>query len=668
MENMDRTEHKKLIQFLADEYLSGYKSEDLEALLELYLAVLSAPIGPDELNAAGRETLSAYYELMEPAEGIKSMLETCRKLQNSEPVFRKLLYMVKPERYYAISNQKKGFSAILAALGLDSRAARAYEPQVTRTYKLRMEAAHGKTAKQGTAFDQLSNFQNIMVAILLAVDLNQTGLIKRLAEMSGEEETFSEHEAEDIASDIIEAQQSAAESVGAEAAGGEENTQPDLADAAAADEAQSETGAKDQSETQAETDGEMQNGETDAKETALPDEADAKRHEQAVVKENASDADVPRREESRRKEQDDPARVRAHSSEYEEIPAELGGIIRLANGGDPVSQYRLAVYYFDRGEAASANFYLTKAAASQLPDALYLLGFMHETGQQAEKNYRKALACYQQAAEYGSVDAIYRLGRLYVKGLGTRRDRKKGLELIQRAAISGCAKAQWRLGRRNESLGDLEEAAKWYEKAVRQSGDAQKLWLGRWFAKQGKREKAAAWLGECLYAETPALCRKAGGELAKLGETEAAETCFRRAAMESAEDALCFAERLAAGQGIPQDKDESLEWYQHAAEFGNIHAHSVFQALLRQLNYEGTSAPLSTEEVAKAGRAAVPVNSSQATASQFFTTGTKKTVFAGADKKNDKKKNERKSKNAKDLSPVAKRLSELTERFLPKKK
>lgn len=658
--DMDRQKEEALIGFLKNEYLTGYRADDLDGLAALYLAVLSAPIGPDELNQACEETLTAYLALMEPEEGMKSKLEICRGLQNSEPVFRKLLYLVNPQRYYAIRNQRKGFSAVLSALGLDSKAALPYAPQVTRTYKLRKDAAHGTAAKQAAIFDLLSNFENIMVSIILAVDLNQEGLMKRLAQWDGTEETHASV-SESEATELEDMQESAKAPEGIEENRSAEETGETELDSRNAFTEQEITGKAVTSEGKT---AESQSAAAfkNTEDNTLFDEKTAAAQIAKETENRETDSEKRWKESAQGKTaQEAETAAKPHAAakwNFVPVPPELEGVVRLANGGDPVSQYRLSIYYFSTHEASEGMFYLMKAAEAQLPDALFLLGYMYESGHQTEKNYKKALERYEKAAEYGSPEAIYRLGKMYARGIGTKRDRKKGQALILRAAISGCQKAQWTLARRNESLGDLKEAGKWYEMAARQGGDAEKLWLGKWFAKQGAREKAIAWLKTGIDAQTPDICQKAGAALAKLGAAEQAEACFRKAAEQSPKSALCYAERLYAGQGIRREPDEALEWYQLAAEGGNIHAHAVFRAILRKRNFEGTSLPQAADGTPKGARAAVSVTSSQATASQFFTIAGHKPIFQMPEQKKRKGGKKGKEKNESAGAQVKRMLAE----------
>ena len=106
--------------------------------------------------------------------------------------------------------------------------------------------------------------------------------------------------------------------------------------------------------------------------------------------------------------------------------------------------YRRAVNHFAyAAQQAAASF--EQAAKQGNADAQYQLGFMYETGQGVEQDYRRAAQWYEKAAAQGHAQAQYQLGCLYREGLGVEENDEEAEKWWQRAAAQGVAQAHRQL-------------------------------------------------------------------------------------------------------------------------------------------------------------------------------------------------------------------------------
>ena len=68
---------------------------------------------------------------------------------------------------------------------------------------------------------------------------------------------------------------------------------------------------------------------------------------------------------------------------------------------------------------------------------MYSLGGMYERGEGVVKDYDKARAWYQKAADAGNADAMYYLGWMDENGEGVTEDYKKAFEWYQKSLAVG---------------------------------------------------------------------------------------------------------------------------------------------------------------------------------------------------------------------------------------
>lgn len=195
---------------------------------------------------------------------------------------------------------------------------------------------------------------------------------------------------------------------------------------------------------------------------------------------------------------------------------------------------------------ADAKLWLEKAAAAGEAEAMESLSLMHENGEGFEKNPAKALALLEQAAAKKSVKALLRLAVISMEGRGTAKDTKKALEYFNRASDLGSVEAWTALGSLHETgqgVGkNLPQAVIWYNKAA-EAGDP----------------NAALKLG-VLYSQ--------GGEGIVQDDKKAIE-CFERSAGRGQVVAMYnLGTYYEKGRGVTADPDTSLKWHLKSATGG----------------------------------------------------------------------------------------------------
>lgn len=113
----------------------------------------------------------------------------------------------------------------------------------------------------------------------------------------------------------------------------------------------------------------------------------------------------------------------------------------------------------------------TKAEAGDA-DAQYSLGYKYEKSIGVEKDEKKAVRWYREAAAQDHLAALFAVGLMYAYGKGVKRDDKESVRWVRKAAEKNFAKAQHRLGYNYEKGVGVkkseQEAVKWYRKAVEQ--------------------------------------------------------------------------------------------------------------------------------------------------------------------------------------------------------
>ena len=77
-----------------------------------------------------------------------------------------------------------------------------------------------------------------------------------------------------------------------------------------------------------------------------------------------------------------------------------------------------------------------------------------------QKDMRKAVELWTEAAELGSIDTLFNLGFAYYYGRGVGQNLAKGVEFYKKAAMRGCAVSRFFLGSIEGNTGNFDAAHK----------------------------------------------------------------------------------------------------------------------------------------------------------------------------------------------------------------
>ena len=93
------------------------------------------------------------------------------------------------------------------------------------------------------------------------------------------------------------------------------------------------------------------------------------------------------------------------------------------------------------------------------PEAIYFIGKQYYHGELGlQKDMRRAVELFTEAAELGSIDATYTLGILYDRGYGVEKDTAKAVKFYEIASMEGCVEARHNLGCIEEEKGNQNRA------------------------------------------------------------------------------------------------------------------------------------------------------------------------------------------------------------------
>lgn len=180
-------------------------------------------------------------------------------------------------------------------------------------------------------------------------------------------------------------------------------------------------------------------------------------------------------------------------------------------------------------------------------EQIYKAGLKCYKGDGIEKDYIKAFALFEEAANKGSVEAMNYLGDMYCFGEGVKRDFDKSKEWCRKAALLGDKIAKSKLERRFGIKLEDEDAkcinSNKQKDSVDSDGGVQKLKAGlRYFKGEGVSKDLTKAFG--LFQEA-----------ANAGNVEA---------MSYLGDMYCF------GEGVERDFEKSKEWSKKAALLGDV--------------------------------------------------------------------------------------------------
>ncbi len=226
----------------------------------------------------------------------------------------------------------------------------------------------------------------------------------------------------------------------------------------------------------------------------------------------------------------------------------LGSIMKAAEMGDPIAQFKLAnMYYEGRGLA---------------------------------RNDPEAAGWYARAAEQEHSEAQFILGTMYEKGDGVVRNDDEAYKWISRAARQGHARARvmlesdkWvnhtnarKVG--HESTGSTQEGALHHEPSPEQIDD--------YIRRAGEGDMDAQYNLGIIYYHGEGVPRNFEGAL----------IWFHRAAEQNDADAQYnLGLMYGKGEGVDKSHKHSLEWFQKAAEQGHSGAKEILEKMMRKVDF-----------------------------------------------------------------------------------
>lgn len=241
-----------------------------------------------------------------------------------------------------------------------------------------------------------------------------------------------------------------------------------------------------------------------------------------------------------------------------------------------------ALQAFKDGRHAKA-IELAKPLADQgNGDALYLLGFAHESGQGAEVSREKAIEFYKKSAATGQKDATYRLSFILLAS-EDEKERTQGREALEASAKGDPAVAgrilgeAWLRGRLSKE-GDFDKAVFWWNTAADAGDIPSLLLLGRLYEGQfGFPEKKDVKKANDTYRKAAGLgdagamvalgSRLLNGAEAQRNDKEGREW------LKKAADAKEYSAYLALGdyeENVKKDLKAALETYRKGDDAGQV--------------------------------------------------------------------------------------------------
>ena len=139
---------------------------------------------------------------------------------------------------------------------------------------------------------------------------------------------------------------------------------------------------------------------------------------------------------------------------------------RICNGCDMASQKRGMVDcpycrtpYPNSDEDMLAM--IQARVAKKDPVAINVLGRKYCNGDiGGQKNMKKAVDLWEEAAELGSIAALHNLGVAYLRGVGVQQDKSKAIHFYEKAAMQGYAESRHNLGSFEGQKGNHDRAVR----------------------------------------------------------------------------------------------------------------------------------------------------------------------------------------------------------------
>ena len=254
-----------------------------------------------------------------------------------------------------------------------------------------------------------------------------------------------------------------------------------------------------------------------------------------------------------------------------------------------------AITLLDRGLYEEARTMLEPLAEARDPDAVYMLGYIHDRGLGVPSDDSRARRRYVVAAMDGQPDAQFALGELAYAGRGVQRDYRRAYEWFDLAAAKGHARAAYMLGVLHaEGRGapkDPGRAADLYERAAEAGVTAAMHQLGAMaLAGEGRPQsytEAARWfeqaagLGDRDSQYNLALLHDSG-RLPGEADLEEAVRWMRAAASSSPKAQIAMGLFSLRGRGTEQSDEAAARWFALAADLGDAEGMFLHAAALAE--------------------------------------------------------------------------------------
>lgn len=280
---------------------------------------------------------------------------------------------------------------------------------------------------------------------------------------------------------------------------------------------------------------------------------------------------------------------------------ELPQLERCAQSGETYSQYNLGARYMNGIEAPidlEKAFYWTKLAADKgYPLAESNLGWLYYKGWGVPKDDKKAFEWTIKSAKQGHIPAYVNLGFLYSHGIGTPVNWKKGVEYYQLAADADIAEAYQSLGiayRYGKGVRqDTQKALEMTKRAVERGSQAAIYNLSGIYSSMGKSKEANLMLRKAAELNIVFAQADLAAELAEIAKTEVdkqeAKQWLERALAQNDPYAYTVAGMLYAEKNnvFPINEKKAYEYYIKAAEMGE----ELSQTALAWWYWEGRYVP-----------------------------------------------------------------------------
>ena len=229
---------------------------------------------------------------------------------------------------------------------------------------------------------------------------------------------------------------------------------------------------------------------------------------------------------------------------------------------------------FNEGRHVKAIDIATRLADKGNPDALFLMGYAHETGRGLESSREKAIEFYKKSSDAGQKDATYRLAQILLNSKD-KAEREQGRKNLEEAALKDPANAGRILGEAYlkgliDEKPNFDQAVVWWNKASEAGDVVSIMGMARLFeASKEFPDKVDYKKSLELYQKAVVLGEKsamvAAGSRMLNGDTSVRDEPAGRAMLEKAIEAKQYDAYLALGdfeENIKKDFKAALAQYE----------------------------------------------------------------------------------------------------------